>query len=368
MKVVFAGWRDLAHPQAGGAEVLVDRLATGMLERGHEVALMCGGPVAEHPYPVVDLGGTYTQYLRAPVEHRRRFADWDLLVDTENGVPFFSPLWRSAPILCLVHHVHTEQWAHRFPAPIAALGRETERRVMPRVYRRTPFVAVSPSTATALAGIGVHPDDITVASLNGVATCPVEVAPDPEPLFVTLGRLVPHKRIDLLLSCWPEVRRRTGGRLVIVGDGPERRRLEALAGEGVELVGKIDDDQKWELLSRAWVLAHPALHEGWGAVILEAASAGTPAVGFDVPGVRDAIVDGRTGLLATSAEEFTARLVELAGEPRRLQALGQRARDHAARFGWERSVDEFERVADAAAGRPGARRGNGRRNRYRSTS
>ncbi|MHB1583946.1 MAG: glycosyltransferase family 4 protein [Acidimicrobiales bacterium] len=348
MRVVFAAWRDLAHPQAGGAEVLVDHLATGMAARGHEVAVMCGGPVAAHPYPVVDLGGTYGQYLTAPVVHRRRFADWDLLVDTENGVPFFSPLWRRRPVLCLVHHVHTEQWAQHFPPPVAAVGRGLERQVMPRVYRTTPFVAVSPSTAAGLAALGVPAGQITVAPLNGVDACPVPVEPDPEPLVVAMGRLVPHKRVDLLLSCWEEVRRRTGARLVVAGDGPSRAGLESSPPDGVEFLGRVTDDEKWALLARAWVLAHPALHEGWGAVILEAAAAGTPAVGFDVPGVRDAIVPGESGLLASSVGEFTDHLVDLLASPGRRRALADGATAQAARFGWDRAIDAFETVAEAA--------------------
>ena len=58
MRVLFLTWRDLAHPQAGGSEVLVDRLACGLLERGHEPAVLCGGPVAPRPYPILDAGGT----------------------------------------------------------------------------------------------------------------------------------------------------------------------------------------------------------------------------------------------------------------------------------------------------------------------
>lgn len=348
MRVVFAAWRDLAHPQAGGAEVLVDHLAAGMAARGHEVALICGSPVAAHPYPVVDLGGTYGQYLRAPLVHRQRFADWDLLVDTENGVPFFSPLWRRRPVLCLVHHVHTEQWAQHFPPPVAAVGRALERQVMPRVYRRTPFVAVSPSTAAGLADLGVPPEHITVAPLNGVDRCPVPVEPDAEPLVVAMGRLVPHKRVDLLLSCWDEVRRRTGARLVVAGDGPARAALGSSPPDGVEFLGRITDEQKWALLARAWVLAHPALHEGWGAVILEAAAAGTPAVGFDVPGVRDAIADGESGLLASSVDEFTERLVGLLLSSEHRRALAEGATVQAARFGWDQAIDAFEAVAEAA--------------------
>ena len=57
-KILFIAWRDLANRQAGGSEVLVDQLATGLVARGHQVTLLCGGPVAERPYRVQRSGGT----------------------------------------------------------------------------------------------------------------------------------------------------------------------------------------------------------------------------------------------------------------------------------------------------------------------
>lgn len=344
MRLVFAAWRDLAHPQAGGAEALIDRLACGMLARGHEVALMCGGPVGPRPYPVVDLGGTYGQYLRAPFEHRRRFRHWDLLIDTENGLPYFAPLWRRGPVICLVHHVHTDQWGDRFPGPVAAVGRVAEARLMPFVYGRTRFVAVSPSTGRALANIGVPESRITVAPLNGVGPPALKVPRQPEPLFAAIGRLVPHKRFDTLLELWPEIRRQTGGSLVVAGDGPERSRLESLRSEGVVLLGRVSEEEKWALLSRAWVIVHPARHEGWGAVILEAGAVGTPAVGFDVAGVRDAIENGVSGWLVNSPEEFALRWVELAKREDLRARMAQGALRQAARFSWNESFDRFEEL------------------------
>ena len=142
MRIAFMSWRDLANDLAGGSEVLIDRLAVGMMERGHEVTLLCGGPVAERPYPVVELGGTYSQYLRAPFVHHRTVRDWDLLVDTENGIPYFSPVWRRKPVLAFVNHVHTDQWGQHFGRVITGIGRTAEESCMPGStvgYRSSPF-------------------------------------------------------------------------------------------------------------------------------------------------------------------------------------------------------------------------------------
>jgi glycosyltransferase involved in cell wall biosynthesis len=351
VRIVFVAWRDLAHPLAGGSEIVVDRLATGMMDRGHEVALLSGGPVGLRPYPVIDIGGTYGQYLRAPLAHRR-FRDWDLLVDVSNGLPFFAPLWRRRPTLCLVHHVHTDQWALRFPSQIAAGLSAVERRVVPRIYRRNLFVAISDSTCAALAETGVDVADIRVVT-TGVELPTNLVPKSPAPLFLVLTRLVPHKRVDLILAAWERVRPLTGGTLVIAGDGPERQRLEALAGRDVEFRGRISDTDKASLLGRAWMLVHGAHHEGWGLVIMEAAAAGTPAIAMDAPGVREAIDSGLTGQLAATEDDLADSWVALTADGPRRARFGLAARQRAARFGWDRTVENFSEVALEAVARQG---------------
>lgn len=352
MRIAFMSWRDLANDMAGGSEVLIDRLATGMMDRGHEVTLLCGGPVGPRRYPVVELGGTLTQYLRAPLVHHRTVRAWDLLVDTENGIPYFSPLWRRKAVLAFVNHVHTDQWDQRFGPVLSGVGRIAEEIVMPRVYRRVPFLAISASTARSLEEIGVDPGQISI--LNPGVDLPAvrEVGRAAEPLFVCVGRLVPHKRVDLLLSAWEIVRPVTGGKLVIIGDGPEIEHLRQLAGDGVEFVGWVDEEEKWRLLSQAWALVHPSHHEGWGIVIIEAASVGTPSIGFRVPGVRDAIVDGVTGSLVDSEPELVDQWIRLVRDDELRARMGAAARKHATSFEWNGVVEEFEAIAIAAASAP----------------
>lgn len=350
MRVGFVAWRELDHPQAGGSEVVVDRLLRGLADRGHEVRLMCGGPVGRRPYPIDDLGGEFTQYLRAPLVHARHFRGADVLIDVQNGIPFFSPLWRRKPSVCLVHHVHTDQWRLRFPEPVAAFGRALEGRAMPWVYRDSHYVAVSPGTAAGLRELGIPGDRVNVVT-NGVEASERTAARAPEPRFLALGRLVPHKRIDLLLRMWERVRPHTGGCLVLAGDGPEMHAIRAIAGEGVELRGAVSHAEKERLLSSSWMLVHPALHEGWGMVVLEAAMMQTPTLAFDVPGVRDTVRDGATGTLVRDEDEFVGRWIALAADPVLRQRLGSAARSWAEGFTWERSIDRLEALLLDVTGR-----------------
>jgi len=351
MQVTFLARRELAHPMAGGSEVLVDRLACGMAQRGHQVELLCGGPTAPRAYPVSDMGGTYGPFLRAPLRTLARHRRSDLVVDVINGMPFFSPLWRRRPVLSLVNHVHLDQWALWFSPPQAAVGRWIEGQLMPAIYRRQRFVAVSASTAAGLMALGIPAEQISVVH-NGVDPRPSQLMKSRLPLFVALGRLVPQKRFDLLLRLWEQVRPLTGGRLVIAGDGPERNRLRAMAGPDASLPGWLSEEAKQELLGDAWLLLHPAMMEGWGLVVMEGAAHATPAVCFDAPGVRDSVVHGETGLLAGSEDELAQAWVGLATDDRARAALGEQARRRADAFSWSLTVQRFAQVAEAVvAGR-----------------
>jgi glycosyltransferase involved in cell wall biosynthesis len=353
-RIVFLAHRDLDNPSAGGSELLVDRLAHGLTRLGHQVTLLCGGPAAYRDYRVVSAGGEFGHYLRARSAFARQVGDCDLLVEVCNGMPYLAPLWHRGPTLCLVNHVHTDLWKMRFGgplAPAARIGRRLEHWALAgATQHRSLLVAVSPSTAHALRAIGVERDRIRVVH-NGVEEPGPRADRSPEPLFVAVGRLVEYKRIDLLLRLWERVRPVTGGRLLIVGDGPERERLEQLAGPGVEFTGHVSEAEKHRLLCAAWLLLHPSAVEGWGLVVTEAAARETPAIAFDVPGLRDSVVDGETGVLAPGESSFAAAWCALALSGRRRELMGKAARDRAARYRWDQTVRQFRAVAAEAVSR-----------------
>jgi glycosyltransferase involved in cell wall biosynthesis len=233
---------------------------------------------------------------------------------------------------------------------VAAAGRFAESVLMPRVHRKNLFLTVSDSTSAVLQQLGVDDDRIRLIC-NGVEPPAPPVPRSPEPLFLALGRLTDYKRIDMLLRLWERVRPVVGGRLVIVGDGPERERLKALAAPDVIFTGRVSEEEKHRLLCAAWLLLHPAMIEGWGIVVTEAAVRGTPAIGFQVPGLRDSVVDGHTGRLVRSEGQFASAWASLAIDQRTREAFGRAARERALRLQWSAAVEGFAQVAEEAIAR-----------------
>jgi glycosyltransferase involved in cell wall biosynthesis len=296
-------------------------------------------------------------YLHAWWAHLTgRLGQPEVVVDVQNGVPFFSALWCRRPLVVLVHHVHREQWPVVMPPLPARVGWWVESRLAPRLHRHARYVAVSEATRQELAGLGVAPGAITVVHNGMTASGPAEpVARTPYPSVCVLGRLVPHKRVELALEAAARIRPHLPGlRVRVAGQGYWEPRLRETVdrlglGGAVELLGWVDEEAKQRLLASSWVLAMPSVKEGWGLAVLEAAANGTPTVAFrGAGGLVESVRHGITGLLAGDQEEFTRHLAWVLLNRHLRERLGEAARVHAARFTWPQSVAAFAAVLDAA--------------------
>jgi glycosyltransferase involved in cell wall biosynthesis len=360
--VLFLNWRDTRNPDGGGSEVFVERIAAELVTRGHRVTLFCAahpGAPADETLPsgvrVLRRGGWRTVYLWAAWVCLTGGLRPDLIVDVCNGVPFLSPLYAGCPTVVVVHHVHREQWPVVLPGWRGRLGWWLESRVAPRVYRRCRYVTVSEPTREELIRLGVDPARITIVR-NGLTPVRDEaVARTPYPSLVVLGRLVPHKRVEYALRALTAL---PDARLVVAGRGwwePELRRLAAALGVAgrTEFAGYVSEHSKHRLLASAWVALVPSVKEGWGLTILEAGARGTPTIAFrEAGGVRDAIVDGQTGLLADDPDEFVALIRWLLSDEKTRQQLGEAAHAYARGFTWAASGRRFAQVVDEVAARP----------------
>jgi glycosyltransferase involved in cell wall biosynthesis len=357
--VLFVNWRDVSHPEGGGSERYVHRMAEGLASTGLRVSIFCAAhdraPAEETVggVHVVRRGGRLTVYSRALLHVLRHRPG--LVVDVQNGLPFGSSLVTRRPVVVLVHHVHREQWPIVFGRIGGAVGWWIESVLAPRLYRRSRYVTVSGATAEELGGLGVAAERITVVP-NGVEPPPpVTAMPSPLPRLLVLGRLVPHKRVEHAIEVAARLRDRWPGlRLSVVGEGWWEEELRARVaelgvGDLVEFHGYLDEQAKHEELARAWVHVCPSVKEGWGLVVTEAGAHGVPTVGYrSAGGLRESVVDGRTGMLVDDLDELTEAVDRLLRNARTRGQLGAAAARHAAAFEWPTSVRGFAGVLATA--------------------
>jgi glycosyltransferase involved in cell wall biosynthesis len=368
--VLILNWRDTTHPEGGGSEVFVERVAAGLAAQGRPVTLFCaahpGAPASERvgDVRVVRRGGRLTVYLQAWWAHLTgRLGGHEVVVDVQNGMPFFAALWCRRPLVVLVHHVHREQWRVVMPPLQAWVGWWVESRLAPRINRHARYVAVSEATRQELVGLGVASAAVAVVHNGTALPVPAAAVPrTPYPSVCVLGRLVPHKRVELALEAVARIHPHLPElKVLVVGQGywePRLRETVERLGlqEAVELLGWVDEETKQRVLASSWALAMPSVKEGWGLAVLEAAASGTPTVAFRAAGgLRESVVHGTTGLLADDPEEFTRHLAWVLLNRHLRERLGEAARAHAARFTWPEAVAGFAAVLDAATaahGRP----------------
>ena len=148
-EVAFLSWRDTHNPEGGGAERALEEVAEGLVERGARVTVFsaahAGAPPEDRIRGVryVRRGSKLSVYARGMQALRRGdLGDPDLVVDVQNGLPFFTRVVTRRPVVVLVHHVHREQWPVVYPGAMGKVGWWIESRLAPRLYRRCQYVTV----------------------------------------------------------------------------------------------------------------------------------------------------------------------------------------------------------------------------------
>lgn len=348
-KVQIVTWRDMEDPDAGGSELHAHRIASIWAREGIEVTLRTGASsglsdnTVRNGYKVIRRGGRMSIFPRTALNSLLSRGDPpDGLMEVWHGMPFFSPLWATCPRIAFVHHVHDEVWDDLLPGPLAKVGRFMEMKVAPRIYGRTRLVTPSESARDDLVNmLGMSPSMVSVVH-NGVDG---RFSPGGErsvdPLVVAVGRLTAIKRFDALIDSLVEVRRQIPRlRAKIIGEGPERPRLEAKirefdASDWVDLAGFVSDDELLDSYRNAWVVACASSREGWNMSITEGAACGTPAVATDVVGHRDSVWQGVSGLLAAPGPSFTSALLDVIRDPDLRERLGRGALDRSGVLTWE---------------------------------
>ncbi len=358
LRVAVLNWRDTTHPEGGGSERYIERIAADLVADGCQVEVLCSrhpgvpGRLVRDGILFQHAGGRWTVYARALgrlLKERLTGRGPDVIVDVHNGVPFFARLVAGCPVVVLVHHVHREQWGVVFGKAVAAVGWFLESRISPKVHRGCQYIAVSEVTRRELIELGVAEDTIAVVH-NGTRPIAEQiidsagqvVGRDPEPSLVVLGRLVPHKRVEHAMQALAQLRPEFPGlQLRVIGEGWWHEELQAEAerlgvADRVTFTGFVDENTKEELLARSWLMLAPSVKEGWGLMVVEAAAHGVPSIAYrSAGGLAESIDDGRTGILVEDdVQELIDTTRRLLTDDVYRSALGDAARAHVAGFSW----------------------------------
>ncbi|WP_202318642.1 glycosyltransferase family 4 protein [Archaeoglobus neptunius] len=354
MDILWFNWRDIRNPEAGGAEVYTHEIAKRLAKKGHSITLFtskfrnCEKEEVIDGIRVVREGGKYTVYQKAKRFYKRNCSKFDVVIDEINTKPFHTPKFvDKGKIVALIHQLAREFWFYETPFPLDLIGYYLLEKRWLKNYVDLPTITVSNSTKEDLESLGFRKTYIVHNGLNvNLVNKDSEKADKPVVIFV--GRMKKAKKPQDAIKAFEIVKREIkDAELWMVGDGYLRKKLKSKAEKGVRFFGYVDWKIKDELVKKAWVIAVPGVREGWGQVVTDANALGTPAVGYNVPGLRDSIRDGYNGLLVdTHPEALADAIIRILTDNKLREKLSRNAIEWAKQFSWDRSAEEFERVIE----------------------
>jgi len=362
LNILILSWRGPGHPNAGGAETSTHQHAKGWVKAGHQVTLFTSyykGAKEEENIDGVRIVRQGSQifgvHLRAflwfTFKNRQKY---DLVVDQFHGIPFFTPLYVKVKKLAFIHEVTKEVWSLNpwswpFNLMPTLIGTIFEPLIFKLLYRKIPFMTVSTSTKKDLIKWGIPKENITVIH-NGLeaSVSKYSLSKEKKKTIVFLGALTKDKGIEDALKIFSIVDNTEDNfQFWIVGKGEphylEWLKLQTIKfkiNDKVKFWGFVSEEKKFELLKRAHILINPSIREGWGLVVTEAARVGVPTVAFDVPGLRDSIIHGKTGILCKdqSIAALSKGILDLLKENKKYEKMSKAAYRWSRNFSWEKST------------------------------
>lgn len=357
-KILVINWQDIKNPYGGGAEVHLHEIFKRIAAKSIQVDLFCCCDPTLSEFEEIDginvirRGSRNTFNYIVPKNYKDIFSknNYDIIVDDINKIPFYTPLYIKEPLLALSHHFFGSSIFREASIP-AGLYVNLAEYMMKFIYYKTKFAVVSQSTLDDFISRGYDKENFRIIT-NAISHSeyPMRIANKNKEFTITyFGRLKKYKSIDHLLKAFAIlVKEHNDCKLSIIGRGDFRPELEKLANElkisdKITFHGFVDNVTKNELLCNSHIVVNTSLKEGWGITNIEANACGTPVLSANVPGLKDSVKDGSSGLLYEYAnvQEIADKLKYLKENKDVLEKMEKGAIDWASQFSWDKSAEEM---------------------------
>lgn len=342
----------MSHPQAGGAELVNEELAKRLVQDGHEVIFLTSSYKNSRPeedingYRVIRVGNKFTVYYRAFKYYKKNLKAWpDLVIDEVNTIPFFSNLYAREKRYLFFHQLCREVWFYQMIFPFSLIGYLLEP-VYLRLLKKEKIITVSNSTKNDLIRYGFKKENISIIR-EGIEIEPIKEINNyqkfSEPTILILGSIRPMKRTKDIIKAFEIAKQEIHNlQLIIAGQaegGYGREVVEyikkSVYTNDIEHVGRVSTEEKINLYRQSYVLGVASIKEGWGLVVTEAASQGTPAVVYNVDGLRDSVKQDQTGLICeeNNPNNMAKQFVRLLQDQDKYRGIQQKA------WEWSRDIN-----------------------------
>jgi glycosyltransferase involved in cell wall biosynthesis len=358
MKILAINWQDIKNPLGGGAEVHFHEIFSRIAAMGHDITLLAckaeGLPGEEiiDGIRVIRHGNRNLFNYSVPGKFKElnRRHSYDLVIDDINKIPFYTPLFVKNKLLAISHHFFGKS-IFRETGFVSGLYVYAGEKLIDFVYKNTPFAVVSQSTLDEFVAKGFKQENFRII-YNAIdqSKFKMELAQKyPKYTITYIGRLKKYKSVDhLLFSFQKVIEHFPNAELHIIGRGDYQPELERLAKKlkienNTIFWGFIEEKKKNEILECSHCVVNTSLKEGWGISNIEANACGTPVISSNVPGLRDSVCSGKSGLLYEygNIDELSNILIRLFEDKELLNKLSLGAIEWAKSFSWDESARQM---------------------------
>lgn len=349
--LLIFNWMDIRNPKAGGQEKYCYEIAKRFVQEGKSVAWIASGFPGGDKREVYDgieiwrTGSLFTVYPLSIFPYlKMRKAKYVLI--SINAIPFIAPFHRKKRMIMLHHRIEYKVMKEK----IGLLGLFSlifQDYINPLLYHRDHIIVNSESSKAEFEYIGYR--NITIVK-TGVDTPNVNFH-DKSLLVVAPGPVRPWKHHEFALKAFAVVDEKWS--MAIFGSFENKEYEDYLRNYAKELgidkrvifYGRIEEDKLFEIYSRSKICVLASEKEGWGLTAMEAQSFGCPVIGFDVPGIRDSVKNGSTGILVKFGDIISLgnALKNLSEDESMLRQISQNAYMRAREYDWEICYEEFKR-------------------------
>lgn len=363
MRILHLSWRDIKNPKNGGAEVVSYEVYKRLAKCGYEVTIFCAefpGSLKEEVVEgikIVRQGKFYEVHKNAIKYYKLHSDEFDIVIDEYHGFPLFTRLYVGKPRITPIYEVAGEIWFKMWPFPISYIGFCFEK-ICLRFLRRESFVTMSGSTKSDLLRNGIDERNVNIIK-GGTNLAYVKSLnyQKNQNQICFVGRICRMKGvIDLIEAVGIVAKEIPDIKLVMVGrvDPALEVEIQELISkysleQNIQFTGYVSEDEKLKILRESMFLVSCSVKEGWGLVVTEANSQGTPAITYNVAGFRESIIDNKTGFLVKelSPFAFASVIIRCLKNRKDYKKLQLEAYKYSKEFNWDNTANQFKEIIEA---------------------
>ena len=340
MKILIFNWRDRKNPLAGGAEIVTEELLKRLVKNGHRATLLtskfkgCQNKEIIDGYEIIRVGGRWTVYWQAYIYYQRYLrGKFDLVIDEINTIPFFAKFYVKEKNIILCYQLCRQIWFYQMLFPLSLIGYLIEPLYL-WLLRKKIVLTESESTKKDMQKYGFRAENIFIFNIG----LEIELAKNlntlskyKEPTILSLGTLRNMKRPLHVVKAFEIAKEKIPDlKLVIAGDAGTRYGKKVLDyiknskyKDSINYLGKVSIDKKLELMQKSHIICVTSVKEGWGIIVTEANSQGTPAIVYNVDGLRDSVKNNETGVICknNTPKNLAENITELLNSQEKYQNL-----------------------------------------------